>query len=97
MQPLPPGEPVELDIEIWPTCVVIPAGYRIGLTVRGKDYEWDGPPGFLSNIGKTMRGYGPFLHDDLVSRPPELFGGTTTLHFGPERAGNRLLPVVPPK
>lgn len=97
VQPLTPGEPVELDIEIWPTCVVIPAGYRIGLTVRGKDYEWDGPPGFLSNIGKPMRGCGPFLHDDLGSRPPELFGGTTTLHFGPERAGYLLLPVVPSK
>ncbi len=34
--PLTPGVPVELDVEIWPTCIVVPPGYRIGLTVRGK-------------------------------------------------------------
>jgi predicted acyl esterase len=97
VQPLTPGHPVELDIEIWPTCIVIPAGYRIGLTVRGKDYEWDGPPAFLSNIGKPMRGCGPFLHDDPDSRPPEVFGGKTTLHFGPERDSYLLLSVIPKK
>ena len=32
-----------LDIEIWPTSIVVPAGYRIALTVRGKDYEHAGP------------------------------------------------------
>ena len=30
-QPLAKGKPVELDIEIWPTSIVVPAGYRIGL------------------------------------------------------------------
>ena len=29
-QPLKKGEPVELDIEIWPTSIVVPAGYRVG-------------------------------------------------------------------
>ena len=37
-----PGEPVELDIEIWPTSIVVPPGYRLALTVSGKDYEVDG-------------------------------------------------------
>ena len=37
--PLKPGEVVELDIEIWPTCIVVPRGYRLALTIRGKDYE----------------------------------------------------------
>ena len=41
-QPLKPGEPVELDVEIWPTSIVVPPGYRLALTVRGKDYEVDG-------------------------------------------------------
>src|SRR5207244_7884258 len=36
---------VELDIEIWPTSVVVPAGHRIGLTIRGKDYVHAGPSG----------------------------------------------------
>jgi len=97
IQPLAPGEPVELDIEIWPTCVVIPAGYRIGLSVRGRDYEREGEPGFLSNIGKPMRGCGPFLHDEPDSRPPSVFAGKTTLHFGSNREAYLLLPVIPPK
>jgi len=37
-QPLKPGEIVELDVEIWPTCIVVPEGHRIALSVRGKDY-----------------------------------------------------------
>ena len=39
VQLLTPGEVYELDIEIWPTCIVVPTGNRIGLTVRGKDYQ----------------------------------------------------------
>ena len=35
-QPLKKGQAVDLDIEIWPTCVVVPAGYRIGLSIRGR-------------------------------------------------------------
>jgi len=37
VEPLTPGKVYELDVEIWPTCIVIPSGYRLGLTVRGKD------------------------------------------------------------
>ena len=48
--PLLPGEVVTLDIEIWPTCIVAPAGYRIGLTVRGTDYVSDRTPMSLSNL-----------------------------------------------
>ncbi|MGH9247899.1 MAG: CocE/NonD family hydrolase C-terminal non-catalytic domain-containing protein [Acidimicrobiales bacterium] len=40
--PLVPGEIYELDVEIWPSCIVVPPGYRIALTVRGKDYEYEG-------------------------------------------------------
>ncbi len=28
--PLTPGVPVELDVEIWPTSIVVPKGYRLG-------------------------------------------------------------------
>jgi len=37
-EPLVPGEPVQLDVELWPTSIVLPAGYRLALSVRGKDY-----------------------------------------------------------
>src|SRR6266581_199693 len=64
-QPLTPGEAVELDIEIWPTSIVVPAGYRVGLSIRGKDYVYAGPSGGkLSNFKNELTGCGPFLHDD---------------------------------
>ena len=98
VQALTPGTPVELDIELWPTSIVVPAGYRVALTVRGKDYEYSGGSGGrLSNFKNELTGCGPFLHDDPVDRPKEIFGGKTTLHFGGERRPCLLLPVVPSK
>ena len=96
-QPLAPGEVYELDIEIWPTCIVAPPGYRIAITVRGKDYEHQGEAATLSNMKNPMRGCGPFIHDDQTDRPPAVFGGKVTLHCGPERRAGVLLPVIPPK
>jgi len=96
-QALKPGEVVELDIEIWPTCIVVPAGYRIAITIRGRDYEHDGEAASLSNMKNPMRGCGPFIHDDEVDRPSAIFGGKVTLHFGPGRRSSVLLPVIPPK
>ncbi|HEY0439777.1 MAG TPA: CocE/NonD family hydrolase [Xanthobacteraceae bacterium] len=96
-QPLKPGEPVELDIEIWPTCIVVPKGHRIALTVRGKDYEWEGPAERLSNMKNPMRGCGPFVHDEPLDRPETVFGGTTTLHFGSDKQPYVMVPVIPPK
>jgi predicted acyl esterase len=94
-QPLKPGEVCELDVEIWPTCIVVPKGYRIALTIRGKDYEHDGVAATLSNMKNPMRGCGPFVHDDPEDRPPAIFGGKVTLHLGPQRPAHVLLPVIP--
>jgi len=96
-QPLTPGDVLEIDVEIWPTCIVVPAGYRIALSIRGRDYEHDGAAATLSNMKNPMRGCGPFVHDDPVDRPPEIFGGKLTLHFGAQRRSSVLLPIVPPK
>jgi predicted acyl esterase len=96
-QPLVPGDVYELDIEIWPTSIVIPAGHSYGLTVRGTDYEYAGPAATLSNMKNPMKGCGPFVHDDLEDRPGDIFGGRTTLHIGGEHAPYLLLPIVPPK
>ncbi len=45
VQPLKPGQVYELDVEIWPTSIVVPAGYRIALSVRGRDYVYPGGSG----------------------------------------------------
>ncbi|HEY0338654.1 MAG TPA: CocE/NonD family hydrolase [Burkholderiales bacterium] len=95
LQPLTPGQRVELDVEIWPTCIVVPAGYRIALTLSGKDYEYDGPGATLSNMKNVMRGCGPFLHDDPTDRPPEVFGGKVTLHSDASEQPFLLLPIIP--
>lgn len=96
IQPLTPGSPVSLDVEIWPTCIVIPAGYRIGLTVRGKDYVYPGESGGrLSNMKNEFTGCGPFLHDDPRDRPQEVFGGTTRLHSTPGEENYVMLPIIP--
>ncbi len=98
IQPLKPGVTVELDVEIWPTCIVVPAGYRIGLSVRGKDYVYPGGSGGrLSNMKNEFTGCGPFLHDDPKDRPPEIFGGTTTIRCGGADGSHVLLPIIPPK
>ena len=82
VQKLTPGEIYELDVEIWPTSVVVPAGYRLVLTVAGRDFQYEGLPGRL-------------LHDNPQDRDPIEFGGTTTLHTGGAHASHLLLPAIP--
>jgi predicted acyl esterase len=95
-QPLKSGEVVELAIEIWPTSIVVPKGYRIGLSIRGKDYEYGGASGGrLSNFKNELKGCGPFLHDDPADRPAAIFAGVTSLHFDRAREPYLLLPIVP--
>ncbi|MFL5838446.1 MAG: CocE/NonD family hydrolase [Solirubrobacteraceae bacterium] len=97
-RPLTTGEVVELDVEILPTSIVIPAGYRIALTIQGRDYEYAEHTGaFLSNFKNELLGCGPFLHDDPTDRPADTYGGTVTLHADADRRPSILLPVVPPR
>jgi predicted acyl esterase len=97
-QPLAPAEVYELMVEIWPTCIVAPKGYRLALQIRGKDYEYQGS---LSDFAKTFhyahRGVGPFQHADPDDRPKEVFGGEVTLYSGGARESYVMLPIVPPR
>jgi hypothetical protein len=96
IQKLVPGQVYELDIEIWPTCIQAPAGYRLGLSVRGNDYEYPGDlaagPGA---IGQPAKGVGPFRHEDAADRPTDTFDGEVTLHSDADRRPYLLLPIVP--
>jgi predicted acyl esterase len=92
--PLNPGEVYRLDVEIWPTCIVAPAGYRLALTVLGRD--WDhGEEGTPSHLGYELRGCGLNVHDDPVTRPPEIYDSTVTLYGGSEYPSSLLVPVIP--
>ena len=90
VQPLTPGEPVVLDIEIWPTCIVVPPGHTLALNVRGRDYDHG-----LTEGADNMTGVGPFRHDDPTDRPAHVFGGRNTLHFEAGQEPFILLPVIP--
>jgi predicted acyl esterase len=93
VEPLTSGKVYAADIEIWPTCVVVPAGYRTALTILGRDYEYPGGGARIGSFKNEMKGCGPFLHDDPEDRPTGVFGGTTTLHTGPEHEAYLLLPI----
>ncbi len=86
-QKLEPGEIVEVDVEIWPASLALPAGYRLALTLQGKDFERPGETG-------VHKGSGWFLHDDPRDRPPETFAGTHTIYSGGGRRPYLLLPVI---
>jgi predicted acyl esterase len=85
VRPARPGEAHELAVELWPTCVVLPAGYRLALTVAGRDFA-------RPDDGGPFRGSGPFRHDDPADRPP---AATLTVHSGGRAPSHLLLPVIP--
>jgi predicted acyl esterase len=82
VQKLAPAAVYPVDVEIWPTCLVWPKGYRLALTLMGKDFEFDGIAGRL-------------LHTDPDDRPMPEFGGTSTIVTGGDHDSYLLLPVIP--
>jgi predicted acyl esterase len=94
-QPLTPGEPVELDIEIWPTSIVAPAGYRLAINIRGSDYRYPGPAVQTPGLPYPLTGVGAFYHERPENRPPAIFHQTARLHFSPGKQPYALLPVIP--
>jgi predicted acyl esterase len=86
-EPLVPGEPVVVDVEIWPGSVSLPAGSVLQLRVEGRDFERAGSTG-------RMRGSGLFTHTHPADRPPERFGGRHTLFTGGAHEAWLQLPVL---
>ena len=61
-------------------------GYRVALSVRGKDYEYDGTDAAPPLAPYPMKGVGPFTHTHPQDRPPNIFGRQAVLgRRGPER------------
>jgi predicted acyl esterase len=82
IQRLSPGEIYPVDVEIWPTCVLMRPGYRLVLTLMGKDFEVAGAPGRL-------------LHTDPQDRDPAIFGGRNTVRTGGVCKSSLTVPVIP--
>ena len=82
VQKLVPGEIYPLDVEIWPTSIVFPKGYRLVLTVQGRDFEASNIPGRI-------------LHNHEIDRPRSEFDGLNTIVSGPDHESYLLLPLIP--
>ncbi len=89
---LVPGQVYELQVEVWPTCVVLPAGYRLALSVLGRDFDHGLEPAEWG--GNSMRGSGPFRHDHPEDRPARVFDNELTLYAGGDTPSSLLVPVI---
>ena len=95
VQPLTPNEIYELDVEIWPTNIILPAGFRLALQIGGKDFERQSDD--VKGEAWVARGSGPFLHTSTEDRPESMFGGRTAIYTGGETGSRILLPIIPSK
>jgi predicted acyl esterase len=75
---LRPGEVAPLDIEIWPTSLVLDPGDRLVLDVSSSDNP----------------AFGFRMDTDPDDRPADRFDGTYTLHTGPEHSSWLRVPVI---
>jgi hypothetical protein len=97
-QPLTPGEVYEVDVEILPTSIVLPKGWSFGLSIRGKDYEYQGEvASFGEKFYYATRGTGGMTHEDPLNRPPDIFINKVTLYTGGNTSSYILLPIIPPR
>jgi predicted acyl esterase len=82
IEKLTPGELYPVDVEIWPTSMVFPPGYRLAVTIAGRDFEIESIPGRI-------------LHQHPGNRGSAEFGGTNTIVTGGAHESYLLLPVIP--
>jgi predicted acyl esterase len=77
--PVEAGQIYPVDVEIWPTNVVVSKGNRLVLEVSSGDTQ----------------GAGLFEHTSEVDRPREVFQGLNHIHFGPGHENWMLMPLIP--
>ena len=95
LQPLTPGEIYELDVEIWPTNILLPKGAQLALQIGGKDFERLLPPRpGESEKPWTMRNLSLCTHTHPQDRPRDIFGGETAVFTGGANASYVLLPII---
>jgi hypothetical protein len=82
-----------------PTSVVVPKGYRLALTVQGKDWQYPAHANTVRSKDYEL----PNSEDPGLffaahpNRDPALFGGTNTVATGAGHASYLLLPFIPSK
>lgn len=80
-EPIVPGELYSVDVEIWPSSVIMLPGDVLVFEVSSGDTQ----------------GAGIFEHNSLGDRPFDKFHGLNHVHFGPDLQNYLLMPIIPPK
>ncbi len=98
VEPMTPGQLYEVAVNFqYPMSIVVPRGYRLALTLQGKDWQY-------APNAETVRSKDYELPDSQNSglfyaehpnRDPALFGGTNTVATGAGRTSYLLLPLIP--
>jgi predicted acyl esterase len=91
---LMPWQVYEVEVEVWPTSIVIPQGYVLALTVEGTDYN-HGLPDPKYHYGRPQTGSGPYWHEHPGDRDKPEYDGTVTISTEPGREPYLLMPVIP--
>ncbi|RAK93768.1 alpha/beta-hydrolase [Aspergillus costaricaensis CBS 115574] len=80
-QPVIPNDIYPVDIEVWPTNVVVGKGGALQIEISAGD----------------THGVGLFSHSNKLDRPEEKLLGLNHVHFGPKFHNYVTLPVIPAK
>ncbi|OQO01542.1 hypothetical protein B0A48_12577 [Cryoendolithus antarcticus] len=81
VQEVQAGEVYGVDVEVWPTNVVVEKGSKLVFEVSSGDSQ----------------GTGIFGHWHPKDRPDEIFAGENNIHFGKGQLNFVTLPIIPPK
>jgi len=79
LTPVPAGQPIPLDIELWPTSIVLSPGHRLRVVLSSTVGSW-------SNIMES---------DQMREAGDGPAAGTITVHTGGEHDSAFLLPTIP--
>jgi len=97
-EPMTPGELYEVDVDFaWPTSIVVPKGYRLALSLQGKDWQYRPNASIVRSKDYDL----PFSDNPGLffaahpNRDPALYGGTNTVATGEGHASYLLLPLIP--
>lgn len=77
--PVETGVVYSVDVEVWPTNVVVSQDHRLVLEISSGDTQ----------------GAGLFEHNSDIDRPRELLEGLNHIHFGPDYENWLQLPLIP--
>lgn len=81
VQEVNPDTVYEVDVEVWPTNVVVEKGAKLVLEIASGDTQ----------------GTGIFGHNHPEDRSEQVFGGINHIHFTKEHRNYVTLPIIPPK